>query len=427
MIKLLLTTTCAIALFSQAVFGQPDSIKIDDEQKFAVMRIEPTAFNTWIANDEFSEYEKAAAVTTKIFRKFKDDFDFVILISNNENMPEGFPYYGKYIMVSNAVEGIGTGVYSNATFFGSSGKLKGVLHLPYKDGILYGPFLHELMHCWANNALPTEVAGHWGFMGGNVPAQLGGFLQSSLEKNVDGNPNLYRASMFGPIANGGNSVPYSEFELYMMGLIPLSEVKPFDVLTGIKNAKIDPADNSKVIFEAETCVKYTPEKISNMLGERKPASTQSQKNFTGLFVVITPDELTPIENNHYNAHIEEFCRPSTDNREGLYNFWEATSGLAVLKAENLNKSVIDTPTFIAENSEISELLIYPNPMVDELHVNSNFNIERIVIFNSANQQVVNRDVSGFNIVVPIRDLNSGIYFVNVSYKNKTETRKIIVK
>ena len=427
MIKPILTTSCAIILFSQLVFGQPDSIKINNEQMFAVMRIEPSMFNDWIANDEFSDYEKTAAATTKIFQKFKDDFDFIILISNNENVPEGFPYYGKFIMVSNAIEGIGTSVYSNAGFFGSSGRLKGVLHLPYKYGILYGPFLHELMHCWANNAIPTEIGGHWGFMGGNVPAQLGGFLQSSLQKNVDGNPNLYRASMFGPIANGGNSVPYSELELYMMGLIPLSEVKPFDVLTGIENAKLDPADNSKVIFEAEKCDNYTPEKISNMLGERKPAWTQSQKNFKGLFVIISPYELTAIENDHYNAHIEEFCRPSTDSREGLCNFWEATSGLAVLNAENLNKSVIETTTFTIENSEMSDFTIYPNPLVDELHIKSNFNIERIVIFSSANQQVVNRDVNGFNIVVPIRDLNSGIYFVKVSCENKTETRKIIVK
>jgi len=427
MIKLILTISCTIVFFSHFAFGQTDSIKINDGQMFAVMRFEQSTFNGWIANDEFSNFEKTRALTTKIFQKFKDDFDFIILVSNNESLPQGFPYYGKFIRVSNAIEGIGTSIYSNAGFYSSSGRLKGVLHLPYKYGILNGPFLHELMHCWANYAIPTEIGGHWGYMGGNVPAQLGGFLQSSLQKNIDGNPNLYRVNKFGTVANGGNSVPYSELELYMMGMIPLSEVKPFDVLTGIKNAKLDPADNSKVIFEAEKCENYTSDKLQNMLGTRKPAWTQSQKNFKGLFVIISPNGLTTVENDNFNAQIKEFCKASTDNKNGLYNFWEATRGLAVLNAENLNNSVKETTTSIIENDELSDFVIYPNPAVDELHIDSNFNLERIVVFNSENQQVVNREVNSFNIVLPIGDLNSGFYFVKVSGKNKTETRKIIVR
>ena len=427
MLRSTFATIGTILLFVQISFAQFNSIKIDSKNVISTMEITPADFSNWIALDEFSDFAKTTALTSKIYDNFRDDFDFIILISNQEEVPEGFPYYGKYIQVSNATEGIGFPVFNNTGLFGSSGKLKGILHLPYKHGILYGPFLHELMHCWANYALPTEIGGHWGFMGGNVRAQLGGFQQSSLQKNVNGNPKMFRVDGFGPFANGGNGVPYSELELYMMGLIPLSNVTSFDMLKGIKSVNEDISNNSKIIIEADSCINYNPAKIKSLLGDRIPNWQQSQKSFKVLFVIITPNPISQAESSYFNNQVEEFCRPELDSYSWLYNFWEATGGLAVLKADSLNASLKETATLVLLNENRPKLLLYPNPVVDELHIETNIDIERIRVFNLANQLIIDIPVNTKCYRMPMDMLQSGIYMISITCNNQTTTRKIVVE
>jgi len=427
MIKSLSISIFMVIILLQTCYAQFNSIEIDKEQRIILMEISPSDFNNWISLDEFSDFSKITMLTAKIYEKFKDDFDFIVLISNQENVPENFPYYGMFRMVSNDVEGIGLQLYSNASLFGSAGKLKGVLHLPYKHGILYGPFLHELMHCWANYALPTDVEGHWGFMGGNVRAQLGGFLQSSLQKNVNGNPTLYSVETFGPFANGGNGVPYSELELYMMGLIPISKVSNFDMLKGIRNTVLDNTDNLKLIIEADSCINYTPEKIISLMGDRIPSWQLSQKSFKTLFVIISANKLSAEEGEYFNKQVVEFCRPESDSYDWLYNFWEATGGMAVLDADSLNNSLKETYTSVADNEQKSSLLLYPNPVVDQLNIVTDVDMERIRIYNTANQLILNLNVNSRSITVPTRMFPSGVYLISIDCKNRIETRKIIVK
>ena len=103
----------------------------------------------------------------------------------------------------------------------AQGRLIGLIHFTYRDGILWGPGLHEVMHAWANYIVDpgSRVGAHWGFSSAN--GQLGGFDINDL---VDRGNDEYTAGRFGTFANGGNSVPYSPIELYLAGWIGPEDV-----------------------------------------------------------------------------------------------------------------------------------------------------------------------------------------------------------
>ena len=219
------------------------------------------------------------------------------------------------------------------------------MHLTSRSFLTLGPSLHELMHNWANFGLTTHAVSstgnnlnsfafipHWGFTGGSSRGQLGGFDQNSIIEN--GN-NSYTVDAFGFNANGGNSIPYNELELYLMGMIPASSVSNFDVFTEITSYS---RDGATIDFEASTRTTYTSASLIDSLGERVPSSIESQKEFNALVIVLTDSPLTQDEWNEVDEDAEEFSRKASDGTS-RYNFWEATNGIASINMKELNKVV----------------------------------------------------------------------------------------
>ena len=171
---------------------------------------------------------QAQALSRRVYEHFHDDFDFIIFASNQSAVPAG-SYYGRFYEAQNKIEGVGKRQFDNTSNFGSQGRLQGVIHLTSTWGLTGGPSLHEITHKWGNDmaSVPTEVGGHWGYS--NIGGQLGGWQPGSLVELGDNkykarNPNTGEFGSWGSFANGGNGLPYSQFELYAMGLIEASEV-----------------------------------------------------------------------------------------------------------------------------------------------------------------------------------------------------------
>ena len=304
-------------------------------------------YKSWIDNDDFSNAEKRHSLLRDIYKKFPDKYDFIFLILNENEKPSNINYYGKLIGVSNNIEGIGINIYDNSADYGSSGKLKSVMHLPGLNFLKNGPSLHEIAHNWANFALETHNVdgsgtgltsypywGHWGFTGGSNRGQLGGFDQSSLIENGGGS---YTVDPFGPFANGGNGVPYTEFELYLMGMLPISSVSNFDMFTDItsfskSHEHINGTVSSSYTFSASK-TSYSPSSIEDLLGKRNPSYEDSQKEFKLLIVVLTDKSLSEDEWTTVDNTAEWFSRKGDDGTY-LYNFWEATGGVGTISIEN---------------------------------------------------------------------------------------------
>jgi hypothetical protein len=298
----------------------------------------------------FSSVDSVKIFSDIIYQRFKDDFDFIFVITNNATHPSNQPY-GVNFAVSNSIKGTGATIFKNG-WGSTSEKLKSFMFLPYKDAISYGPTLHEICHNWANKipkgifktidgnqaSLPEIDAldGHWGVA--STSGQLGGFDLSSLLTLSDA-PNHYHAhrgtsTTFGLNANGGNSLAYSPLELYMMGLAPKSEVTDVTVFSGLT---VDANDFQKGNFFATTKKTLSLDQIiaQSGIGERIPDYLSSQKEFRAIVVVISPTDLTTVEWTAYEKAVTDFFKKSNDETS-LFNFYEATKGRGWIKADQLN-------------------------------------------------------------------------------------------
>lgn len=314
-----------------------------------------------VSSDDFNKWRMMPSsamlksITTPLFSKIKDDFDFIFLVANsNEMLPDNFTY-GLNYRVSNKISGIGVDAFADS-YYGSSGRLKSIMWLPTRDAFKTGPTLHEILHNWGNylfdsralvgdSASPSGLKeskywGHWGVS--SVGGQLGGF--DKLTTNVEGEPNKYRGTMleyssFGQNANGGNGLPYSNLELYLMGLIPPEEVVPvkFFYKLSVKNKEEFFYEGK---FYSDSVVTYDYTKIiAQAGGPRVPDYKNSQKEFKALVVLISATMPNADEIKELDKYTAWFGNQNNDNDTTLYNFFEATGGRATLVTDNILKSV----------------------------------------------------------------------------------------
>lgn len=260
-------------------------------------------------------------VSNKVYEYMNDDFDFLIILSVEATQPPDL-FYGRSTSVQNKVQGLGNSTYNGAAAYGATERLQSIIYMPRSEYVKSGPFLHEIAHTWGNKGfIPTTVGGHWGYA--STAGQLGGF---DVLQELGG--NAYRGQMngtngFGSFANGGNSVPYGNLELYVMGLIPSDELAPVQVA-------VNPQPGSSVgDFTAEAIDTYTPEALIMEHGERIPSYEDSQKAFNALAIIISKEALSDEKINAINTDLENFSRPSApDNWGSSNNFWMATQGKA---------------------------------------------------------------------------------------------------
>ena len=275
-----------------------------------------------------------------IYKRFKDDFDFMVFILNQPEIPKEWGVAGFAIPVQNQVKNIGTAEFSTSSDFGAEGKLKSVISLATPKTFLTGQvLLHEVCHLWGNDLIKDldypnyEIGPHWGVTGGNIRGQLGGFLQSSLTKI---GKNKWSVRHFYPAA-AKIPGPYSELELYLMGFIPLEQVTPFDSFKRINN--VISITETKYSFTAGTRTRFTPESIREKFGVRTPLPSEAQKDFKMLVVVLTPKPLTEKQWENIDKQSELFGKAGDDGDPNLFNFWEATKGMGTMETGNLHKSL----------------------------------------------------------------------------------------
>ena len=325
---------------SDSSYNTIHEFELHSSNRISSLLMGANEYDEWVNNDGFSNTGLRTNLVQDVYQRFDDDYDFIILLLNEPSIPENLSYYGRLIGVSNSIEGIGLNSYNYSSEYGSSGKLKALIQMTGLEYLKYGPALHELAHQWANFALPTHsvsstgtnltsflFGSHWGFTGGNTKGQLGGFEQSSL---VDNGQNSYSVGEFGTFANGGNGVPYNDLELYLMGMLPISEVADFDMFANITALDIV---SSTFNFSAEDRTTFTPESLEELLGQREPSFEDSQKDFKILAVVLTDHPLSEEEWTKVDDTVEWFSNPSDDGTY-LYNFWEATRGIGTVTIQN---------------------------------------------------------------------------------------------
>ncbi len=314
--------------------GVDYTLSLNTYGRVASMQLAAPDWLAW-ANGTMSQAQ-VQAMTRRVYQFFPDSFDYVMFVNNLPDVLGGL--YGRAYAVKNDTLGIGDTIYNNTAQFGSAGQLQRVLYLASELDLYQRTSLHEIAHRNANylSQINSTVPGHWGFSG--VGGQLGGWAPGTLNTLVPGVPGLYEAdgpggrdyfyTAFADIEDG--NIPYSQLELYLMGLVEASELPPLEYATGA--AFINQAQG---IFRANSIQTLTYQNIIAQEGLRLPTPATSQKDFRVLTVVMTPNPLTQDELDRFDTYVELFGKKGSDGNPDILNFFEATGGRATMTMDGL--------------------------------------------------------------------------------------------
>jgi hypothetical protein len=251
-------------------------------------------------------------VTSRVYQYFPDTFDVLNVVFQPSFFQNRY-----HFKVRNDVLGVGGVTFDNTAPYGSTGRLLGVSVFPlgeYFDGAATG-FLHEFAHQWIN-FLPLsplrDGMPHWpvgsaatGIMGFGANSQGLGFPCRMTEES--GGIRLARR-LEQPV--------FTDWDLYLMGLLPASEVGPQVVFADQAQAATTVC-NGQLFFGAVTRVRI--EDIVAAVGPRAPAADGKPRRFRVGTVVVSRDGLISAEAMAFYSYFASRMELSTETpiHEGL--------------------------------------------------------------------------------------------------------------
>jgi len=219
------------------------------------------------------------AAAREFYGYYHDDYDFLQIVY----VEPSYPANRYHFAVRNDVDGIGETKFNSTSLYGSTGKLQGITVFPVD--FFFDPgetsFSHELGHQWVlflkNSVLlpgphwPLSTMAH-GVMGFNIPgSSVGGDFPYDVTAVTSTTARLTDA----PVTK-----EFSDFDLYLMGLLPPSAVAPGIIVQG------NPCNGCTLPSST-----ITINDVINVNGARVPAAAASQKFFDVAVVVISRDRL----------------------------------------------------------------------------------------------------------------------------------------
>jgi hypothetical protein len=222
-------------------------------------------------------------VTKEFYQHFGDNYDHFNLIS-------AIPFFanrGSW-SVRNDVQGIGVQALDKTAMYGSAGRLLGCTMFPLPD--LFDPaspaYQHEFGHQWINY-LPApldKATPHWPLS--DLASDIMGWGKGTNTQGLTFNFDLLpQGKAFRLVPNNDPKV-FSDLSLYLMGLLPASEVRNHFVF--------DNQDQDLMAGKLVGPVTWVSVKdIISQLGPRTPDATHSQKEFRVATLIISRDGLLP--------------------------------------------------------------------------------------------------------------------------------------
>ena len=228
-------------------------------------------------------------VAQTFYRFYGDEFDFLNIISTPSLVSNR-----NHEIVRNDVSGIGDPLSDRSAQFGSAGRLRGYTLFPlpaFYDGAGNG-FSHETGHQWVSALdFGPFAAGrpHWpassmatGVMGFSIGGSGG----------QGGNFNCRIVDQGGVVQlmPPTEAKTFNDFDLYLMGLMPPSAVRPQIVLTGLTTP---PACTGQTY--TGTVARVSVNDIIAGAGPRVPAAADAPKRFRAATILVSRDGLVSQE------------------------------------------------------------------------------------------------------------------------------------
>lgn len=263
-----------------------------------------------------------------LFAHMPDAYDFVVVTPATPVWIPG-PLLSERVpnaaAVRNAVTGIGMSAFNNTADWGSAGRMQTIVYHSF------GPFsilAHELGHRWmayldsltfTNGACGVHWADHQ-TIGGNM---------SLWPKIIETAPGVFKGvTRHTPDAFNAT---YSDLDLYLMGLKPLSAVPVIKRLNGADYTVPDTVRYTSVTTIA-------PATLPGRYGTRVPAYPSAQHDFTMATIVVKPLAWKDAEFAYFSLLARHAADTLDDGFGYNYCFEKAAKGTATLDSR------IFTPT-----------------------------------------------------------------------------------
>lgn len=233
---------------------------------------------------------------------YRDEYDFIVFAADHDISPEIDGLFQR--VDSPNIPGTGVERYHHHKF--PHGRLMGAIGVDTIGPDERAPLAHEVVHYWANHLDPAigfgdafkgGRASHWGST--SVHGQLGGFDGASLRCakpqgamppacTAETNGKIrYETSWFSPLSAVESEIFYAPLELYLMGLIPRSDLPTSYVkLIGASPDPVSFVGQNKIIVEATGVGQISVQSIVNTHGPRALA-LEAERHFTMAIVVLT--------------------------------------------------------------------------------------------------------------------------------------------
>ena len=257
-------------------------------------RCAPHVVNVRLPGDPWASYEFAdqPALQRAYALLGGDDYDFANVVFA---LPETRANRSHYA-VRNSVSGIGKPIHDDGGATGSAGRLRGITNYPlstYYD-LAESSSSHETGHQWINflgrtggaDALLGTGGSHWppsdlarGIMGFSLPDGAGGDFPYKLTPVGGGRYRVDAAPVLGE---------FTSLDLYLMGLLPASQVEPFVVVND--TAADRGVFSGNPVGQEVGGTTLTVNDVIAAQGPRSPAAASPQ-TFRVLTVVVTRGEL----------------------------------------------------------------------------------------------------------------------------------------
>lgn len=283
------------------------------------------------------ESPSLAAIVTEFHAAHPGSYDFVYLMTESTSPSVS----GRFMPVRHEdLPSIGLpGAYADPEY-AAFPDLRGVIVLGIDADQTNGPTLHETAHAWGVFLDPKLGFGrdadnnffsHWGASG--VFGQLGGFDPATLlclAPSADATETCteVRTAAFGPGANSGDAVPYAPFELYLMGLLPASEIpSPIPLLDTAHFKSYDDVAK-QMTFTLDSGIRsQTVEEVLTAMGGERPPMPLEERSMRGAFVLVTDGgPVSPTALDRATAWARVFG--GVDDSTYLQSFCDATGGRA---------------------------------------------------------------------------------------------------
>ena len=367
-----------------------------------------------------------------LYSVLPDSFDFIIVMpahaifDPDRNYAENVPYF---VRVKNDIQNIGIDLFNNTSDFGSAGRLKGMIYHSWGYGAILD---HEIGHFWCadlgeslNLTRCADCYGnHWNPLS-DIGGQMCAFLfhpdlvyAGHLNDNGDGSWRIER--------DPDDNEPYSNLDLYAMGIIPSTDVLPIHLLVNP-----DLTDYTRVT--AESVITYTIDDIiAAEGGERIPSYLDSPKKFNVAFIAVKNKPFTAEEYTFYSL-ISKYFASQEQGTSSLTTFYHATGGRATLNPDlGINNTSVKLKTTAISNFHLYQN--FPNPFNPETVIR--FDIKKrshikLQVYNILGKKILTMADREFfagshKVVFNGSNLPSGVYFYKFETGSFTETKEMLL-